>query len=371
MIKPVLLTSSVDAASEDGLRLFLEVSSHPIVSQSISETLMDKGIEDFSVISTMERKKPAKKSIQFCIAQLHCKGADIQWKKQMGRKWAQGVPGTHWSHRPFWKHIESRPLNAGAVHDVEKHNLLGQGIPVAGANTFLFTTQLDDNTKPFPGNHPLHGTEIVPAAVLVNMFLNATGAKGFSNIILRVPVAASAQRDVKIVVQQDKIKIAYTLTQDEGKRSGNASWVTHTTGSWSSEVSSVADDRPRLDVTVINARIGKKLADNFSIDYLEKVGVSAMGFPWAVTEHYGNLKEMMARIDVAPDAAEGLVAKDLPWESHSWASMLDAATSVGSTLIFNEPNCACQRRSTELKFTPIVYHRGRGTSTLKRLLMQA
>ena len=40
----------------------------------------------------------------------------------------------------------------------------------------------------------------------------------------------------------------------------------------------------------------------------------------------------MARVDVAPDATE-----DLPWDSHSWAPMLDAATSVGSTLFFNEP----------------------------------
>ena len=337
MINPVLLTSAVDAAAEDGLRLFLEVSSHPIVSQSISETLMDKGIDDFSAISTMERRKPAKKSIQFGIAQLYCRGADIQWKKQMGRNWAQSVPGTHWSHKPFWKHVENGPLGASAMHDVEQHNLLGQGIPVAGANTFLYTTQLDNNTKPFPGSHPLHGTEIVPAAVLVNTFLNATGAKSLSNIILRVPVAVSGQRDIQIIVQQDQIKIASTLTQGEGEQPGNTSWVIHTTGSWSSEASSVAGDRQKLNIAAIEARIGTKLANNFSIEYLDKVGVSAMGFPWAVTEHYGNLKEMVARIDVAPDAAEDLAAEDLPWESHSWAPMLDAATSVGSTLFFNEP----------------------------------
>lgn len=336
MINPVLLTSAVDAAAEDGLRLFLEVSSHPIVSQSISETLMDKGIEDFSVIPTMERRKPAKKSIQLGIAQLYCRGADIQWKKQMGKKWAQSVPGTHWSHKPFWKIIESGPLVASAMHDVEKHNLLGQEIPVAGTNTFLYTTQLDSNTKPFPGSHPLHGTEIVPAAVLVNTFLSATGAKSLSNIVLRVPVAVSAQRDVQVVVQLDQIKIASTLTQDKGAQPDKTSWVTHTTGSWSTETS-VAGDRQKLDIAAAEARIGTKLADNFSIDYLDKVGVSAMGFPWAVTEHYGNLKEMVARVDVAPDAADDLAAEDLPWESHSWAPMLDAATSVGSTLFFNEP----------------------------------
>ena len=332
MINPVLLTSAVDAAAEDGLRLFLEVSSHPIVSQSISETLMGKGIEDFSVYSTMERKKPAKKSIHLSIAQLYCRGADIQWEKQMGKNWAQGVPGTHWSHKPFWKHIESGPLGASAMHDVEKHNLLGQGISVAGANTFLYRTQLDDSTKPFPGSHPLHGTEIVPAAVLVNTFLNATGAKSLSNVVLRVPVAVSAERDVQIVVQQDQIKIASTLTQDEGERPDNTSWVTHTTGSWSPNASSAVGERQRLDIAAIEARIGTKLANNFSIEYLDKVGVSAMGFPWAVTKHYGNLKEMIARVDVAPDAAE-----DLPWDSYSWAPMLDAATSVGSTLFFNEP----------------------------------
>ncbi len=333
MINPVLLKSAVDAAAEDELRLFLEVSTHPIVSQSINETLMDKGIEDFSVIPTMERKKPARKSIQLSIAQLYCRGADIQWKKQMGRNWAQSVPGTHWSHKPFWKVIENGPLGGSAMHDVEKHNLLGQGIPVAGTNTFLYTTQLDSNTKPFPGSHPLHGTEIVPAAVLVNTFLSATGAKSLSNIILRVPVAVSAQRDVQIFVQQDQIKISSTLTQDKGTQPDKTSWVTHTTSSWSSETS-VAGDHQKLNIAAIESRIGTKLADNFSIEYLDKVGVSAMGFPWAVTEHYGNLKEMIARVDAAPDTA---AAEDLPWESHSWAPLLDAATSVGSTLFFNEP----------------------------------
>lgn len=223
------------------------------------------------------------------------------------------------------------------MHDVEKHNLLGQGISVAGADTYLYTTQLDYNTKPFPGSHPLHGTQIVPAAVLVNTFLNATGAKSLSNIVLRVPVALSAQRDVQVIMQQDQIKIASTLTQDEGEKPGNTSWVTHTTGSWSSEASSITGDRQKLNIAAIEARIGSKLANDFSIEYLDKVGVSAMGFPWVVTEHYGNLKEMVARVDVAPDAAENLAAEDLTWDSHSWAPMLDAATSVGSTLFFNEP----------------------------------
>lgn len=59
-----------------------------------------------------------------------------------------------------------------------------------------------------------------------------------------------------------------------------------------------------------------------------------MGFPWAVTEHFGTVKEMIAKIDVAPDFAAD---SPLDWDPESWAPIFDAATSIGSTLFFNEP----------------------------------
>ena len=336
MVNPVHLTSAVNAALEDGLRLFLEVSTHPIVSHSINETIMDKGIEDYNVIPTMSRKKSAEKSILYSIAQLYTRGAQVDWKKQMGGSWATQVPNTPWVHKPIWRKIETGPLSAGTTHDVEKHTLLGQRINIAGETTLIYTTKLDNNTKPFPGNHPLHGTEIVPAAALCNTFHHATGAQVITNVTLRVPVAINAPRDVQIVVQQDQTKICSRLVQAENSGAVDGSWVTHTTASWSPEpaASTYPEQQLKFDVKAIQARIGTKLADNFSIDYLDKVGVSAMGFPWAVTEHYGTIKEMIAKVDVAPDVKEG---QALPWDAYSWAPILDAATSVGSTLFFNDP----------------------------------
>ncbi|MCJ1403645.1 hypothetical protein MMC11_006868 [Xylographa trunciseda] len=334
MVNPVLLTSAIEAAADDGLRLFLEISTHPIISHSIRDTLMSKDIEDFSVISTMFRKKRAEKSLLLSIAQLYCKGADINWDKLVGREWVPEMPTTTWSHKPVWRKIETGEHNTGIVHDVEKHTLLGLRSSIAGTNIVLHTTKLDNNTKPFPGNHPLHETEIVPAAVLVNTFVHAAGARVLSNVVLRVPVAINAPRDVQIVVQQGQVKIASHLISGEHDTSDETSWMTHTTSQWTAEAPSMATNDLTFNVPAIRARIGVKLADNFSIDYLDKVGVSAMGFPWAITEHYGNLKEMIAKVDVAPDLPEGSV---LPWDEHSWAPLLDAATSVGSTLFFNDP----------------------------------
>src|SRR5699024_6649262 len=79
-------------------------------------------------------------------------------------------------------------------------------------------------------------------------------------------------------------------------------------------------------------RIGAQLRDDFTIDYLAKVGVGAMGFPWTVTEHHGNTNEMIARVDVAP-GSESISN----WSPSSWAPFLDAATSIGSTIFFDMP----------------------------------
>lgn len=112
-------------------------------------------------------------------------------------------------------------------------------------------------------------------------------------------------------------------------------WVTHTTAHFADEKTSMEEDgNESIDVTTVKARIGTGYKNSFSIDYLDGVGVSVMGFPWAVTEHFGNDKEMIARVDMVQDVAAG---SSLPWDPQSWAPMFDATTSIGSTLFFKEP----------------------------------
>ncbi|PYI31855.1 6-methylsalicylic acid synthase [Aspergillus indologenus CBS 114.80] len=332
MVNPVHLTSAVQAALDDSYRVFLEVSSHPLVSHSINETIMDAGIEDYCMIPTLARKKPSEKSILHAIGQLHTRGVNVDWKSQLSGPWAGGLPNTSWMHKPTWRQIGAGPLSTSQTHDVEKHTLLGQRIGVAGTDTVVYTTRLDNESKPFPGSHPLHGTEIVPAAGLVNTFVKATGANVLNNVVLRVPVAINAPRSVQVVAQREDVKIMSRLIQENEGSNDDSSWVTHTTARWESTSSSPVP--AQINVEATKARIGTRLRDDFSIDYLDKVGVSAMGFPWAVTEHYGNTKEMIARVDAAPSVAADA---ELPWDASSWAPILDAATSVGSTIFFNEP----------------------------------
>ncbi|KAL1615173.1 Type I Iterative PKS [Neofusicoccum ribis] len=347
MINPVLLTSAVSAAVSDGFRLFLEISSHPIVSHSVSETVMDQGVEEFAVIPTLRRNKPAEACILHSIGTLYTKGADVDFKRQFSRRWSPNVPGTQWKHKPIWRKVETGGcLSASNLkHNVENHTLLGLRNQVAGTSTVLYTTELDNDSKPFPGSHPLHGTEIVPAAVLVNTFYHATAATTLSNVLLRVPVAISAPRDVQVVVVDDTVKITSRLQQGGASGDLDHSWTTHTKSRWSATEHTGPNREINIDVDAAKQRIGAMLPSSFSIDYLDKVGVSAMGFPWAITEHYGNLKEMLARVDVAPDAGA-----ELPWDGSSWAPLLDAATSVGSTIFMDNPKLRMPAQIDKVRF---------------------
>ncbi|KAJ5215365.1 6-methylsalicylic acid synthase [Penicillium cinerascens] len=335
MINPVHLTSAVQAALADSYRIFLEVSSHPLVSHSVNETIMAAGLEDFCMVPTLVRKKPSEKCILHAIAQLHSRGATVDWKSHCSGPWAGGLPNTHWMHKPTWRQVGAGNVHEPSqqTHDVEKHALLGQRIGVAGTDTVVYTTRLDNDSKPFPGSHPLHGTEIVPAAGLVNTFIKATGANALHDVALRVPIAINAPRSVQVVTQRDEVKIMSRLIPENQSAIDDSSWVTHTTARWNS-MPTLTTSKAHINTQAVKDRIGTRLRDDFSIDYLAKVGVSAMGFPWAITEHYGNTEEMIARVDVAPAvAADG----DLPWDTSSWAPILDAATSVGSTIFFDQP----------------------------------
>jgi 6-methylsalicylic acid synthase len=324
MVKPVWLTSAVKAAVEDDYRIFLEVSSHPIVLQSVNETLEETGLTDFITVPTMRKGQPAGKSILHAVAQLHVKGVNVDFTTFLGRQWCGEVPRFQWSQKPFWKEVSSGMSGIDQLHDVDMHTMLGQRTVVAGTDTTLFTTNLEQSSKPFPRPHQLHGTDIIPAAVYVNTFYHATGATTLFDMELRIPLAVTDDpRKVQVLVQGDTVKVASRLSSSDDR-----AWVTHSSARWNTEP--LAQDFPRLDIDATKRRIGTKLSNTFSIGYLTKVGVSGIAFPWAVTEHFGNSNEMLATVDNDPES------ETMTWDPQSWAPTLDAASSVGSTLFSDD-----------------------------------
>ncbi|KAK6534389.1 hypothetical protein TWF281_005712 [Arthrobotrys megalospora] len=346
MIKPVLLTNAVKTALEDNFGIFLEVSSHPIIAHSINETIIDAD-SDGVVFPTLRRDKRTRKSVLFALGKLHCHGAPIDLRAVFSGDWSRDVPTTVWKHNPFWRKVGTGSLqpNKSVTHDVKSHVLLGAKHQVVGSDTTMWSTVLDESTRPFPGSHPLHGTEIVPAAVLLNTFLH-TGEEynALKDVILRVPVAMSAPRNIQIVKEQGRVRIVSQLQASESdNNSTESSWLTHTTG----HVATDEWSKSSLDIAATKRKL-TSVKPSFATDYLASVGVPDMGFPWKVTEHYGEGEEMLSRVDTAPESSE----KDIPWDESSWAPILDAATSIGSSIFYKEPVLRMPAQIDEVAITP-------------------
>lgn len=334
----VRFAEAVTAAAEDGHRLFLEVAAHPVVSHSIVDTLTHTGIDDFGVLPLHRRKMPEVRSVTTAIAALHCHGAPVALAPGHSR-WAPGLPGNQWQHRRFWRTPATPPIGGG-LHDRDTNTLLGGRLEVsAGVPATVWQTQLDMSTRPYPGDHPVQDTEIVPAAVLLNTLLTAAGSESSTaagsesntaagsdivDVRLRTPVAPGLARNIQVVRQDGTLTLASSIRTDGDDAVDG--WLTHCTAG-------IADPAPLpadLDLAAVRARCVETLPAGHVVDTLAGLGVAAMGFGWEVTELRRGGDELdaqfLAVVRAEPDG--GAPA--------TWAGLLDAATSAAS-IIFDSP----------------------------------
>ncbi|CAG8908826.1 unnamed protein product [Penicillium egyptiacum] len=327
MVQPVLLQSTVAALVDDGFRAFVEVASHPIITHSIVETISKQTTDRFIVTPTMVRKQPPLKSILAAVGRLHCFGCAVKSTDlDTTAPWSSSVPGTIWHHQPFYRAVSGMTAaQLASTHKPAANDLLGTRTALWGTDEVLYQTRLEEDNRPFPGRHPLHGSEIVPAAVLLHTFMRALSPRSVEEVSFQVPVVVSPAREIQ--VRHNTRNITITSRLEESTSNEDSSWLVNTTA-----IVGVTDATPsvnHVDIAGIGKRLPQKLSDSFSMDYLASVGVSAMGFPWRVAHHVASENEMLARVDANPDSLPGM--DDL------LTSVMDAATSIASTLWHSEP----------------------------------
>ncbi len=308
----VRLAAATRAAAEDGYRAFLEVSAHPVVAHSLGETLAEEGIEDAFVGSTLRRNQSERISLLSAVAAAHTSGIGFDWARLQPAGELVTLPQVAWQRQPHWRETSFPGAGQGLSHDVDSHALLGAPVPVSGRGITLWRTLLEDANRPYPGSHTINGTEIVPAAVLINTFLSATGGTGASRTLrelaLRLPLTVSERRELQVVHDDNGLHLSSRPAEGDG------AWLTHTTATAGAEreAATPLGVLPALPDAAAAADPGEVQR------HLASVGVPTMGFSWTVDE--------LLR-------AEGLlharVRSEQPAHSPAtWAPVLDAALSI-------------------------------------------
>ncbi|MEW2475411.1 type I polyketide synthase [Micromonospora gifhornensis] len=315
----VRLAQAVEAAAADGYRLFLEVSAHPVVTHSIAETLDLLGVEDTLVAHTLRRHRPERESLLGAVGRLWRHGAPLDWAGPWPTGSTTALPPIAWQHRPFWYDEPSVRSFLTEQHDPEGHTVLGGRITVRGATpAHAWMTYLDRDSRPYPGDHPVRGVEILPAAVLLHTFLTAAetlvGARPeLTDVALRVPVSVTAARYLQVVHQDGIVRLSSRIADGD-----ESAWTTHTTAVVVAAPAAV-DPEPVLSVPT-----GGRLPTTYVVDRLAELGVAAMGFHWRVEQLRRDGRTLTALVD-AGDPAGG------------WAPVLDAALSIASVAFDGPP----------------------------------
>ncbi|MEN3615920.1 type I polyketide synthase [Plantactinospora sp. ZYX-F-223] len=319
---PVLLHTAVLAAAADGHRTFLEVSPHPVVAHSIRESLDEAGI-DGTVLTTLRRNRPDQVTFLESLAAAHCAGVPVGWEGIYPGEDVAELPPRAWEHRSYWATNTPRLTALGDRHEPASHTLLGGRTVVNGVTPVeLWHTYLDPATRPYGGDHPVQGVEIVPAAVLLSTFLAAGSAEALTEVALRTPVTADALREIQVVRQGDVVNLASRLVDPEaGDGPRDEAWLVHTTArTGTAGTPPAATSDPDGPTTPLDP--------GFVVARLAELDVRGMGFFWQVTglarTSDGGLR---AEVD-APGGGTG---------AGRWACVLDAALSIASVVFPGEP----------------------------------
>ncbi|GAT67123.1 beta-ketoacyl synthase [Planomonospora sphaerica] len=336
----VRFAQAVTAAVEDGYRLFVEVSPHPVVEHSIGETLDELGVDDAYVTHSLRRGRPEPETLLTNLGLLYCHGADVDWS----RAWPGGaladLPGPAWQRRPHWAGEPAGRAEPPARHDPSSHTLLGGRTRLNGTTPArAWLTRLDRGSRPYPGRHPVRGVEIVPAAVLLNTFLAAASSAGsppdLADVALRVPVTLTGPRDLQVVLQDGVVRLSSRIADEASGADDDAGWVTHTTAVV--EPRSALPDGPALRVAA-----AEELPPDHVVARLASLEVAEMGFPWTVERLRrgdGGLVAVIgtgagADAGAAPGAGAGPGAGAPP---ATWAPLLDAVLSTASVAFSGPP----------------------------------
>ncbi|MEU1329128.1 beta-ketoacyl synthase N-terminal-like domain-containing protein [Streptomyces sp. NPDC005865] len=242
--QPVRFADAVGALLADGHRVFVESSSHPVLTLGLQETFEEAGAAAVTV-PTLRRDDGGLDRLTLSLAQAFGAGCAVRWEDWFPAAGASGVelPTYAFQRRRYWLEAPAGGQDvAGLGLAAAGHPLLGAAAELADDDVRLLTGRIGRHSHPWLAQHTLFGTPVVPASVLAEWALRAAdeaGCAGVEDLTLRAPLTLpeDAGVQVQIVVgpadARDGHRELHVYARPEdaaGPDGGGAPWTCHADG---------------------------------------------------------------------------------------------------------------------------------------------
>ncbi|MFM9615081.1 SDR family NAD(P)-dependent oxidoreductase [Streptomyces niveiscabiei] len=218
--EPVRFQPAVERLAEDGFRVFVESSGHPVLAPAVEETLDGAGANAV-VTGTLRRDDGGPTRFLSSAAELYVRGVDGVRLTPVGRAVALPLPTTPFRRRRFWL------TTGGAGRTGSGHPLLGAVVESARSGESVATSRISPVDLPWLADHAVNGTCLLPGTALLDLALRAGGG-GVDELVIEAPLVLSRQgaAELQIVVDGERRTVEVFSRPDQP----GARWRRHAQG---------------------------------------------------------------------------------------------------------------------------------------------
>ncbi|WP_433274721.1 SDR family NAD(P)-dependent oxidoreductase [Actinosynnema sp. CS-041913] len=229
----VRLEPVVAGLAEQGHRLFVELSPHPVLAVAVQETLEAREVAG-TVVGSLRRDEGGLDRVLLSVGQAHVAGAPLDLTALLGPRARLDLPTYPFQRRRFWLEPGGTTGDATGLGLVPAgHPLLGATVELAGGRGVVATGRLSARTEPWLAEHALAGTVLLPGTAFVELALSVGARAGFGRLdelTLEAPLVLTGDRTVavQVTVSEAGVVEVHSRADDE--------WVRHAAGLLSAAV---------------------------------------------------------------------------------------------------------------------------------------
>lgn len=221
-----------------GFRTFLEVSSHPVLTASVQDTLEADGLTGFVIGGSLRRGEGGRLRMLRSAAELFVRGVPVDWTAVLpGAGPSVDLPTTAFQRERFWLAPGEGGPEAVTAAGLEPaaHPLLGASIEDPDTGGLVLTGRISRSTHPWLGDHAVHGVVLLPGTALLELAMQAgdrSGCQSVEELVLETPLRVPGSTGVRLRVVVGaadetgrRVVTVWSCPEDE-----EASWTRHASG---------------------------------------------------------------------------------------------------------------------------------------------
>jgi myxalamid-type polyketide synthase MxaE and MxaD len=266
--EPVVFDRAIRGLIAEGLRTFVEIGPHPVLTQSVRDLLPETS--DGLVLATLRRDEPQRLALLQCAGALYERGVDLAWQEINGKGGSTvALPAYPWQRQSYW-------VETPAPRSIACRN----GI-IAGERS----SHVRDLTP--EAGHMVLGREVMSAAGMMAQALAAAHealdpvAWELRDVAFKALLACDREAQLVLREQEDGAEFGIY------SRNGERSWLSHVCGRLRRSVE--RNNPAPLDLLAIRARCGRTFDATAFYGRLARQGVDyGTGFRLVVEAHIGD-----------------------------------------------------------------------------------